>query len=101
MKKYVIVISEKAYIDAANLAHYIKHELKSPMIAENYMRDLNNTIQSLSSYADSISISQSNYIQSLCGPNARRINFKKQAIIYTIEGDYVYIRRIIAGALIH
>ncbi|OAV75673.1 Plasmid stabilization system protein [Bacteroidales bacterium Barb7] len=101
MSRYIIVISDKAMNDIDKIVDYICDELKVPFTARRYHDGLINTIRELSTYAGSIGISQSSYIQSLCGPNARRINFKKQAIIYTIEGDSVYIRRIIASALIH
>jgi len=34
------------------------------------------------------------------GVNARRINFKKMAIIYTIHGSTVYVHRVIAASMI-
>jgi plasmid stabilization system protein ParE len=75
MKKYNVIFSIDAKFDIADLKRYIKHELKAPDTAANYIRELNTTIQGLSSYADSIGINE--YIQSQFGTNARHIIFKK------------------------
>jgi plasmid stabilization system protein ParE len=101
MKKYTIIITEKAKADMQAFYNYILYEYKQPLTALRNRIELRKTFQKLSVYAGSIAISQSNYIQSLCGPGARRVNCKKMAIIYVIHNDYVYIKRVIAGALIH
>jgi plasmid stabilization system protein ParE len=101
MRKYIITISDDAAMDIYDLIYYIRDELSEPLTARRYHDKLIETIQKLSIYAGSIAISQSNFIQSQYGPNARRVNFKKLAIIYIIDGDYVYIQRIIPGSLIY
>jgi hypothetical protein len=63
------------------------------------MAGMNGTIYKLSFLASSIGANE--YVQSMYGVNARHIRYKKMAIIFFIEGDVVYIKRVIAGALIH
>ena len=64
------------------------------------MKGLDNTIQKLSMYAGSIAISTNTYIQSFYGPEARRVNYKKMVIIFTIYKNYAYIKRVIPASLI-
>jgi hypothetical protein len=45
----------------------------------------------LSAYAGATAISQNVFIQTKFGPYARRINYKKTAIIFTIERNYVIV----------
>ncbi|MDR3266522.1 MAG: type II toxin-antitoxin system RelE/ParE family toxin [Tannerella sp.] len=99
MKNFNIAISEEAFADAAKLAHYIKYDLKSPLTADNYMKEIDDAIQKLSFHADSVGANE--YIQTMFGSNVRHITFKKMAIIFFIEEDVVYILRIIPSAHIH
>ncbi|MDR3194266.1 MAG: hypothetical protein LBT76_03105 [Tannerella sp.] len=101
MKKYTIIITKKAKADMQAFYDCIFYEYKQPLTALRNRIELRKTLQKLAVYAGSISISQSNYIQSLYGPDARRVNYKKMAIIYVIRNGYVFIKRIIASALIH
>jgi hypothetical protein len=101
MKKYTIIITEKAKADMQVFYNYIFYEYKQSLTALHNRIELRKTIQKLSVYAGFIAVSRSAYIQSLCGPGARRVNYKKMAIIYVIHNDYVFIQRVIAGALIH
>jgi plasmid stabilization system protein ParE len=97
MKKNII-ISPKAKRDIAELKIYIKQELKMPETAANYIKDLKVTIGKLSYYANSVG--KNEYVQKMFGIDARHITFKKMAI-YLIDGEYIYIRRIIPSALIY
>jgi hypothetical protein len=73
--------------------------LKASDTAANYIKGLKMIIQKLSVYADSVGANE--YVQDMFGINVRHIIFKKMAIIFFIEDDIVYIKRIIARALIH
>ena len=99
MKRYKIVISESASADAAKLAHFIEYDLKSKSTSDKYMQGLDETIAKLEYLADSIG--KNEYVQKMFGANARRITYKKMAIIFFVEDDTVYIKRIIASSLIH
>ncbi|OAV74456.1 hypothetical protein Barb7_02050 [Bacteroidales bacterium Barb7] len=100
MKTYTITFSFEAKLDMAKLNHYISYGLNSPETAARYMDELRNAIQRLAFYADSIAISQSAYIQFLCGEDTRRVNYKKMAILYVIRRDFVYVKRVLPGSLI-
>ncbi|OAV72163.1 hypothetical protein Barb4_00096 [Bacteroidales bacterium Barb4] len=100
MKTYTVTLSIEAELDIEKLDHYISHVLHVPETSVTYVDGLRNAIQRLAFYAGSIAISQNAYIQYLCGQGARRVNYKKMAILYVIYEDSVYIKRVIPGGLI-
>jgi plasmid stabilization system protein ParE len=100
MKPYTIIISEEATADIDALVDYIYYEIKEPITALRYHDGLINAIMELSCSADIYAESQYDFIQRNYGPNARHITYKKMTVIYLIDGDYVYVQHIIAGALI-
>jgi hypothetical protein len=57
MKKYTIVITEKAKADMQVFYNHILHEHKQPLTALRNRIELRKTLQKLSVYAGSISIS--------------------------------------------
>jgi plasmid stabilization system protein ParE len=100
MKKYILALSDEAMADIEDIYDYIADEIQQPETASGYKINLIKEIQKLSVYAGSIAISQSEYIQSRYGPNARRINYKKMAIIYVVYENCAYIKGVIAGCSI-
>ena len=99
MKVYSIRISIQADIDIENLHFYIFENCKSPIAAKQYIEGIYYRMKSLSHSAESFPIStQKNILQ--YGYNARRINYKKMAIIYTVHGKMVLVHRVIPGSLI-
>jgi plasmid stabilization system protein ParE len=99
MKFYVIRISVQADIDIENLHSFIFEYCKSPITAKRYIEGIYNKIKSLSNSAESFPISTQKSILQY-GYNVRRIKYKKMAIIYTVHGKTVLIRRVIPGTLI-
>ena len=99
MDKYIIVLSEEAQADIKSLTHIIKHQYKAPDTAFKYVQGLLDKILSLSKNPKIYSI-QSYTAFSHYGVAVRRINYKRMAIIYTVENRTVYIHRIIAASLI-
>lgn len=99
MKSYTIRISKQADIDIENLHIYIFEVCKSPITSKRFVEGLFNKIKSLTHSAESYPISS---IKSVIqyGYNARRINYKKMAIIYTVHQKTVLIHRVISGTLI-
>ena len=97
--KYKIFFSTEADYDMLELEYYIRNELKSPITASKYIKDLDASILKLSVSANAIGFNK--YVQEQFGVNARHINFKKMAIIYFIEDDTVFIKRVIPASLIH
>jgi plasmid stabilization system protein ParE len=99
MKSYSIRTSEQAHIDIENLHYYILETCKSPLTSKRYIEGLFQKIKSLSNSAESHPITSLKFILQY-GYNARRINYKKMAIIYTVHQRTVLIHRVIPGALI-
>jgi len=99
MNTFTIVYSKSAVDDLTKLVSYIANEIKMPLTAERFFRNLIARINTLSyvalSYAPSTQKDVLRY-----GVNARRINYKKWAIIYNVSEKFVCIERIIFGALI-
>lgn len=99
MKSYAIRISKQADIDIENLHLYFFEICKSPITAKRYVEGIFNRIKSLTHSAESYPISSVKSILQY-GYNARRINYKKMAIIYTVHQKIVLIHRIVSGNLI-
>jgi plasmid stabilization system protein ParE len=100
MKKCVIVISDEAVKDIDAVTDYIHNEIKEPITARRYHDGLVKAIMKLSVYADAIAISPYDFIQRNYGPNARHITYKKMTVIYVVDGDFVYIQRVISASLV-
>jgi plasmid stabilization system protein ParE len=92
---YQIYFSPEADNDMTVLESYIRDELKSPSTASKYMKELDRVIRTLSLSANIRNSNQ--YIRAKFGMDARRIIYKKMAIIFTI----VYIKRVIPGSLVY
>ena len=99
MKRLKLVISQRAYSDAAKLAQFIENDLKAKSISDKYMQGLDNTVEKLSFLASAIG--KNEYVQKMFGKKARHITYKKMAIIFFVEQETIYIQRIIASSLIH
>ena len=99
MNTYMLRISKKADKDIENLHFYIFEICKSPITAKRFIEGLYSTIKSLAYSAESFPISNLKSIL-LYGYNARRINFKKVTIIFTIHGNTVLIHRVIPWTMI-
>ena len=100
MRKCVVIIADTALQDIENIYDYIAYELFEPITADKYIRNIYDVIKHLSFYGMSIAISERNYLLSQYGSTVRNINYKKMAIIYTIESNEIIIQRIMASALI-
>lgn len=99
MKSFTIRISQQADIDIESLHFYISEICKSPETAKRYIDGLIFQIKSLAHSAESYPITNQKSILHY-GYNARRIHYKKMAIIYTVHDKTVLIHRVIPGALI-
>jgi hypothetical protein len=86
--------------DIRSVFNKIAYGFKQPLAAKRYKNGLLKAIHRLPVYADAIAFSQYDYIQSRYGPKARHVTYKKMAIIYTITGNMIFIKRIIAAKLI-
>ena len=99
MKNYTVRFSKSAREDMQVLFDYIALTCKSYKTANEYQQGLLNVINDLKKSADIFHTMKGKYSQQY-GFNVRRINFKKMTIIYTVHGNIILIRRIIAGSLI-
>ncbi|GHT40251.1 hypothetical protein FACS189437_05590 [Bacteroidia bacterium] len=96
---YRIELSQQTINDLENLADTISYTYSSPLTSKRYMKELKAKIKSLAknpeAYPIRFNLSLLHY-----GINVRRVNYKKMAIIYTINENTVYVHRVIASSLI-
>ena len=100
MRKYLVKITDMAFQDIENVHDYIAYELFEPVTADKYIRGIYDAIKHLSLYGVSVVGSKRDFLLSQYGSTVRNINYKKMAIIYTVENDEIIIQRIIAATLI-
>ena len=96
---YIIEFESQAINDIDNIGDYIEQNLNAPQAARELYNGIISEIDKLTYCAHSYAISSNKTVLKY-GRNARRINYHHYAIIYTIEGSYVIIHRIIHGLLI-
>jgi len=100
MRKSVVRITDTALQDIDNVHDYIAYELFEPITADKYIRGIYETIKYLTFYGTSVAVSERDSLLSQYGSTARNINYKKIAIIYTVENNNIVIQRIVAASLI-
>ncbi len=93
------MIHQTAFDDIQAIADYIEKEYKAPSTANNFLDGIEAALYSLELNAAIFAISTSPSILKY-GKNVHRINYKKFAIIYTIERNVVHVYRIMHGSLI-
>ena len=93
-----VKFTEKALEDLYELDYTIRYNFQAPLTAERYLTGLKQEIQELTRSAD-LSIVQRKLSQKY-GIEIRRVNYKEMAILYTVEGDIVYIHRVIPQSMI-
>ncbi|MFM2291640.1 MAG: hypothetical protein RIS29_1453 [Bacteroidota bacterium] len=91
---YKIVVSEQAQDDLDNLSEAISYEYKAPVTSIRYLRGIYSEMRKLQQSAESYAIQTNKFLQQY-GPEPRRLNYKKMAIIYNVINEVVYIRRVI------
>ena len=96
---YQIKYSHTANEDLRELAYTIAHTYGMPKTAEKYVSELSDKILNLSKNPERHAIRHNRSLLQY-GVNVRRVDYKKMAILYTINGDTVYIHRVIAGKMI-
>ena len=100
MHKYLVKITDIALQDIEYVHDYIAYELCEPITADKYIRGIYDAIKHLSLYGACVAVSERDILLSQYGLNVRNINYKKMAIIYTVDNDRIIIERIIAATLI-
>ena len=100
MRTNVVRIADIALQDIEYVHDYIAYELFEPITADKYIRGIYDAIKHLSLYGTSVAVSEKDFLLSQYGSTVRNINYKKMAVIYTIENNQIIIQRIIAASLI-
>lgn len=98
MRQFEVKVSDPALEDADKVYDYICNQLYAPLTAARYYQGLINKIHSLERGADSIAVDL--ILSSLFGIPIRRINYKKLAILYSINDDTVIIERVIPQKMV-
>jgi len=96
---YKLIIKEKAQEDIDQYIDYIIYNYDAPLTAKKHYDDLYNVLRKIEQYPMANPI---RYHSSLSqyGYNVRRVNYKKMAILYTVNGHCINIHRIIASQLL-
>ena len=98
MARYSIQLSDEAKDDVRELRMAIEDTYKAPLTAARYVAELDTKMQWLANGASYFPIVPELSYQ--YGYDIRRLNFKKMAILYTIEGDSVIVIRIISQNMV-
>ena len=92
MRQYWIRITELAEADLENAGDYIAYELKNPSAAENTVNGIRAKINSLVNFPERNELDED---ESLVGLGVRKDYYRNYKIYYLIEGDTIYIVRIL------
>ena len=93
MARFEIFVTEEAEKDLQELKDAIEFSYQAPLTAKRYVEELNTKMHWLANGADYFPVVPELSYQFGC--DMRRLNFKRMAILYSIEGDIVNILRII------
>jgi plasmid stabilization system protein ParE len=97
---FTVIFSSASKKDISNIYYYIASELKKPLTANRYVGGIYQSIKELAVNGNIYALCEREYIQTLYGPDARTIRYKKMTIVYNIIGRIVLIRRIMASSLV-
>ena len=98
MRDFVVVTTDEAMEDADQVFDYICNRLFAPITAALYYQGLIDTMRKLGKDADSRAIDLR--LSVIYGRPTRRVNYKRYAIVYFIDGDHVIIHRVIPQKMI-
>ncbi len=92
MRLYQIKITELAEQDLEYAGNYIAYELKNPSAAENTVKGIRTQINSLMNFPERNELDED---ELLAGLGVRKDYYRNYKIYYVIEGDTIYIIRIL------
>lgn len=92
MKQYRIQITDLAEMDLERAGDYIAYELKNPTAAKNTVRGIRKQINSLTSFPVRNELDEDDLLAEF---GVRQDYYKNYKIYYVIEGDTIYIVRIL------
>ena len=96
---YKMIIKEDAQEDIDEYIDTIIYTYDAPMTAKKHRDALFDVLKKIKKYPEIYPIRSTSSLQQY-GPNVRRANFKKMAIIYTLNGSTIYVHRIVLASMI-
>ena len=99
MIEYRIKLLKQAEKDFYAYISHIQAQYGMPITALKHYEELSAAINNLKTNPERYPIRQNLSLQRY-GTNVRRVNYKKMAIIYTIDGLEVYIHRVIPSSMV-
>ena len=98
-EKYNLAVSDEAYEDIRRYIYTIRYEFDAPKTARKHYDELMALLEKIEKYPTLFSIrTGTSFLQ--YGNNARRANYKKMAIIYTVNGFTIDVHRVVAASMI-
>ena len=98
MRKYDVMLTEEAKQDRKSLARFIKEEVHAPLTAKRYMLGLEEEIKKLENSAGSLAVDEE--LSRQIGMEVKRTHYKNMAIIFSVEGEKVYVHHIIPQKMV-
>ena len=98
MRKYDVMLTEEAKQDRKSLARFIKEEVHAPLTAKRYMLGLEEEIKKLENSAGLLAVDEE--LSRQIGMEVKRTHYKNMAIIYSVEGEKVYVHHIIPQKMV-
>lgn len=92
MSPYQIRITELAEEDLENAGDYIAYELRNPTAAKNTVSGIREKINSLANFPERNELDEDELLAEL---GVRKDYYRNYKIYYVIEGDIIYIVRIL------
>jgi len=99
LENYNLIILDEAQSDIEEYIYTIRYTFDAPMTAKKHYDDLYREFHQIQKYPTANAVRNSPSLLQY-GYNVRRANYKKMAILYTINGSTVYIHRVIASSMI-
>jgi hypothetical protein len=99
MKKYDVIVENRAMTDLYEYVYFIHSEYKMPLTAVRHLAGIRKEIKKLETDAEIYALC-TNYSLQKYGKNVRRVDFKRMAIIYTIKENVVSVKKIIPASMI-
>jgi hypothetical protein len=98
-ENYNLTVSDNAWDDINSYIDYIIYTCYAPKTGKKHYDELMSLLEKIEKnptlYSTRMTTSLLQY-----GYNVRRANYKKMAIIYTINGSTVYVHRVVAASMI-
>ena len=98
MKDYTVVVSDEAMEDADQVYDFICNQAYAPLTAARYYQGLIKKMESVGLNAEGRAIDLR--LSAHYGRPTRRVNYKKYAILYFVEGDKAIIHRVIPQKMV-